>query len=85
MFEKDPLARKSHAGGIDRRRFVRGMAAAGTIAGLGDSLLPGKALAASPHAQMPVLSGTRFDLAIAPMQVNITGRPATATAGQSVR
>jgi len=80
MFEKDPLASRSQAGGIGRRRFVQGMTAAGTIAGVGSGLLPGKALAASAHAQMPVLSGTRFDLTIALLRVNITGRPAIATA-----
>ena len=78
MFEKDSL--KPQAGGIGRRRFVQGVAAAGAMVGIGDGLRSGTALAASPHAQMPVLSGTRFDLTIAPMRVNITGRPATATA-----
>lgn len=63
---------------LGRRRFVLGAAIAGTMAGLGGLLRPGKAYAGT--AQMPLLSGTTFDLAIEPTPVNLTGRRAVATA-----
>ena len=54
---------------ITRRRFVEGLAATGLAAhGL------------SRAQAMPVLSGSRFDLAIGALPINITGRPRTATA-----
>src|SRR6267143_6375906 len=59
---------------LNRRRFVRGVAAAGALA----SAWPlGRAIAAT---RLPVLSGTEFQLEIGPMPVNITGRARTATA-----
>ncbi len=59
---------------IDRRRFVQGMTAAGTLA----TLHPGRpTLAAAPQQ---VLSGTDFKLELAQMPFNITGRPRIATA-----
>lgn len=54
---------------ITRRRFVEGLAATGLAAHA-----PSRAQA------MPVLSGSRFDLAIGALPINITGRPRTATA-----
>ena len=65
---------------LSRRRFVRGVAAGGALAGLGLHALPGYA-AAAPSA--PVLSGTEFDLTIGETPVNVTGRmrPATAVNG----
>ena len=54
-----------------RRRFVQGLAFGGAVAGLG--LWPRQGLA-SNHTQMPVLSGTQFDLRIGETLVNYTGR-----------
>jgi CopA family copper-resistance protein len=54
---------------LNRRRFVRGVAATGALA----SAWPlGRAIAARRE---PVLSGTEFQLEIGPVAVNITGRP----------
>ena len=54
-----------------RRRFVQGLAFGGAVAGLG--LWPRQGLASNP-TQMPVLSGTQFDLRIGETLVNYTGR-----------
>ncbi len=52
-----------------RRRFVQGLAASG-VAGMG-----------VPRASaMPTLAGNHFDLTVATMPINITGRPRIATA-----
>ena len=59
---------------VNRRRFVRGVAAAGALA----SVWPlRRALAVGRE---PVLTGTEFQLEIGPLPVNITGRPMTGTA-----
>ncbi|MDQ2745000.1 MAG: copper resistance system multicopper oxidase [Chloroflexota bacterium] len=71
-FEESSIVR-----GLGRRHFVQGVAAAGTLAGLGSAMRPWRALAAP--AQMPLLSGSRFDLSIGPTPVNITGRRTVAT------
>ena len=63
---------------LSRRRFVQGIAAAGTLAATG----PWRRAHAAGGA--PVLSGTRFDLEIAPTPVNITGHPRVATAVNGV-
>ena len=55
-----------------RRRFVQGLAAGGTIAGLG--LFPHRAHALESRLRMPVLSGTEFDLSIGETLVDFTGR-----------
>jgi CopA family copper-resistance protein len=60
---------------VSRRRFVQGIAAAGAIATVP---WPLRGLAATGPA--PVLSGTRFDLEIGELPINITGRPRTAVA-----
>ncbi|MCI0506508.1 MAG: multicopper oxidase domain-containing protein, partial [Gammaproteobacteria bacterium] len=55
-----------------RRRFVQGIAAGGALC-----LLPGwkgSAQAAEQSRNVPVLSGTEFDLVIATHDVNITGK-----------
>lgn len=57
---------------VGRRRFVQGIAAAGAAT----ALPPWSASAASPS----VLSGTEFQLEIAPLRFNVTGRTMTATA-----
>lgn len=61
---------------VTRRQFVLGVAA-GAAASLGG--WPGRAWGASASSQPNVLTGTRFDLEVAPLPVNLTGRPATAT------
>jgi CopA family copper-resistance protein len=68
------MVRHPSRAGIGRRRFVQGVAA-----GAGLATIPAArgALAASPPQ---VLSGTEFRLDLAPMPINITGRPRTATA-----
>ncbi len=55
-----------------RRRFVQGLATVGSLAGLG--VIPARA-----GTDIPVLSGTKIDLTIADLPVNITGRPRIAT------
>lgn len=55
-----------------RRRFVQGLAAGGSIAGLG--LFPHRAHALESRLRMPVLSGTEFDLSIGETLVDFTGR-----------
>jgi CopA family copper-resistance protein len=57
-----------------RRRFVQGITAAGAFV---STWPPLRAIAA---AQAPVLSGTEFQLEVAPLAVNITGRARFATA-----
>jgi CopA family copper-resistance protein len=56
-----------------RRRFVQGLAASGAASLLWRS--PSSAQGVSPS----VLQGDRFDLDIAPMEFNVTGRPRIAT------
>jgi CopA family copper-resistance protein len=72
-----------HAGAPDpnRRRFVRGMAAGGVMAGLGLWQAPVRALAGS--GRPGAASGTDFALDIAETPVNYTGRvrPATTVNG----
>lgn len=61
-----------------RRTFVKGLAAASVLGGLGLWRTP--VWAAANSAQLNVLSGTQFDLSIGEMPVNITGKPRTALA-----
>ncbi|MGN2384817.1 copper resistance system multicopper oxidase [Pseudomonas syringae] len=61
-----------------RRTFVKGIAAAGVLGGLGLWRSPSWAASGSPA--LSVLSGTEFDLSIGEMPVNITGRRRTAMA-----
>jgi CopA family copper-resistance protein len=56
-----------------RRRFVQGLAAAGTLAGFGVAW-PRNAWALGTASQPGVLAGTRFDLAIGETPVDFTGR-----------
>ncbi len=62
-----------HLPSPSRRRFVQGLAAAGTLAGLG-STWPRNAWALGTAAQPGVLAGTRFDLAIGETPVSFTGK-----------
>lgn len=59
---------------LTRRSFVQGAAAVAAVGALGSSA---RALAAAPQSE---LSGTQFDLEIAELPVNYTGRPSVATA-----
>lgn len=65
---------------LSRRRFVKGLAAGGTLLGLG--LNPLASQAASIEARMgpKVMRGSRFDLAYSPSKVNFTGKERFATA-----
>lgn len=55
---------------LDRRKFVQGIAAVGAVASVG--LQSGRAVA--EPTEPSVLTGTRFDLAVARQPFNITGR-----------
>ncbi|MBJ2287532.1 copper resistance system multicopper oxidase [Pseudomonas sp. MF6755] len=61
-----------------RRTFVKGLAAAGVLGGLGLWRSPSWAASGSPT--LSVLSGTEYDLSIGEMPVNITGKRRTAMA-----
>lgn len=63
---------------ITRRRFVQGVVAGATAAGLGLWRLPG--LAKAGIAPTRSLTGNTFDLTIEEVPVNFTGRPSVATA-----
>ncbi len=64
---------------LDRRRFVKGIAAGSAMLGLG--LSPQRLLALTePSPGQPSLRGTTFKLTIAPQKVNITGKERFATA-----
>jgi CopA family copper-resistance protein len=64
---------------LSRRRFVQGLMAGGVIAGF--DLWRWPALAAGSTVSEPaVLTGSHFDLVIAEMPVNFTGRSSVATA-----
>ncbi len=68
-----------HAVNLPRRRFVKGIAAGGTLLGLG--IVPEQIVAASsPPLAQPSLRGRDFRLTIAPARVNFTGRERLATA-----
>ena len=58
-----------------RRRFVQGLAVSGAVAGVSPALLAGPAAAATAE-----LRGTEFDLEIAELPVNFTGKRRIATA-----
>ena len=65
---------------LSRRRFVQGLAAGGTLLGMGMS--PRLSYADQMRARMgpQVLSGSRFDLTYSPTPVNFTGKDRFATA-----
>jgi len=60
-----------------RRQFVKGIFAAGAVAGFG---MLGWPRGADESIAAPTLSGSHFDLTIEETPVNLTGRPAIATA-----
>ena len=59
-----------------RRTFVKGLAAAGMLGGLG--LWRSPSWAAAGSTALSTLTGTEFDLSIGEMPVNITGKRRTA-------
>ena len=64
---------------LSRRRFVRGLAAGGVLAGLSAVTWAGVSGSASSHSGKPTeLSGTAIDLVIAETPVNFTGTTRTA-------
>jgi CopA family copper-resistance protein len=66
----------AHRGRPSRRTFVKGLVAGGVVAGFGTSDRTWAQAARRP--EVPVLSGTDFDLAIGEQRVNFTGAPRTA-------
>ena len=60
---------------IPRRRFVQGLAAGGAVAMLGLGPRP----ASAGQANVPVLTGSHFDLSIGRSPADFTGRPRMAT------
>ena len=65
---------------LSRRRFVQGLAAGGTLMGLGLAPRMGQAATQNPNTGPETLSGTRFDLTYSPTPVNFTGKERFATA-----
>ncbi|MBL4776060.1 MAG: multicopper oxidase domain-containing protein, partial [Mariprofundus sp.] len=63
---------------LSRRKFVKGLATAGVILPLASAFSP-LAWAYDALQDGAELSGTNFDLVIAPMQVNFSGKERTAT------
>ncbi|WP_297528705.1 copper resistance system multicopper oxidase [Thiohalobacter sp.] len=62
-----------------RRRFIEGLAAGGLLLSLPGRAWPGATPGAAVTGNVPVLSGTEFDLVISETLVNFTGRPRMAT------
>ena len=58
--------------GLSRRQFVQGLAAGGTLLGLG--AWPRQSWALRSPGQLEVLAGTQFDLSIGETPVNYTGK-----------
>ncbi|HVI26658.1 MAG TPA: copper resistance system multicopper oxidase [Xanthomonadaceae bacterium] len=67
-----------HPSDPSRRRFVRGLAAGGAVAGTGLWAAGGRAFAAMTPP--PVLSGNMFELEVGEIVANVTGRPRPAVA-----
>lgn len=73
-----PISQSSSAPGMPRRKFIQGLAAGGALLGLPSWIRP--AWADDGGGQATVLTGTEFDLTVAPKPVNFTGVPRIATA-----
>ncbi|MDE1948399.1 MAG: copper resistance system multicopper oxidase, partial [Burkholderiales bacterium] len=65
---------------LRRRRFVQGLAAGGVLAGLSPFTWPAQAAGETAARSAPVLTGTEFQLEVAELPVDFTGRPRLATA-----
>lgn len=63
--------------GLSRRRFLEGIGATGILTGLNGWRFPQAVAAGVPRGAE--LSGTHFDLTMAPHAVNFTGKPAVGT------
>jgi CopA family copper-resistance protein len=70
-------SRRRFSAGVSRRTFVKGLAAGGTVAGLGLWRAPAFAQGNTP-ARWSDLSGTDFDLRIGETPMNVTGNPRVA-------
>ncbi|NIO41191.1 MAG: multicopper oxidase domain-containing protein, partial [Burkholderiales bacterium] len=64
---------------VNRRTFVKGLAASSTLAALSPWLDIAPSALAAPKRVVPVLSGTHFDLVIEEHPVNFTGKTRIAT------
>jgi len=73
-----PIPQSFSTPALPRRKFIQGLAAGGALLGLSPWLRP--AWAQGDGSQAAVLSGTEFDLTVAPLPVNFTGTPRIATA-----
>ncbi len=71
----DALSRSDGGPNLTRRQFVQGIAAAGVVAAF-----DGSAFADGPLSESSMLTGDRFDLTVASLPVNITGKHSAATA-----
>ena len=78
MIKPDKLISGREIFDKNRRRFVRGMAAGGILAGSG--FIPKLSLADSPNTTQPTLSGNQFSLTFNYQKVNFTGEERLATA-----
>ena len=72
-----PASRSCSAPALPRRTFIQGLAAGGALLALPPWIRP--ACADDDGGQIQVLSGTEFDLVVAPKPVNFTGTSRTAT------
>ncbi|MBS0584050.1 MAG: copper resistance system multicopper oxidase [Proteobacteria bacterium] len=77
MNRYDPIPLAERLTLPSRRRFVQGLTLGGLVAGF--DLDARAAATASPAPQVPVLSGSEFDLTIGTMPVNVTGARRIAT------
>ncbi|WP_107852899.1 copper resistance system multicopper oxidase [Oceanimonas marisflavi] len=74
------MTQPKNALNLPRRRFVQGLAAGGAVLGLAPMLATARQPAPGTlTGQVPVLSGTEFDLVIDETPVNFTGRARMAT------
>jgi CopA family copper-resistance protein len=81
MKNRRRASRSAEACNASRRRFVQGLAAGGTLAGLGvfGSPIWANEKPGEPAGTRQVLRGTEFDLVIAELPVNFTGKQRMAT------
>ncbi|MDX1268373.1 MAG: twin-arginine translocation signal domain-containing protein, partial [Oceanisphaera sp.] len=73
------MTEAKHSPNLPRRRFVQGLAAGGVVLGMAPMLTQAQAQAraASPGTltgDVPVLTGSEFDLVIDETPVNFTGK-----------
>ena len=76
------MTEAKHSPNLPRRRFVQGLAAGGVVLGMAPMLAQAQTRAASPGTltgDVPVLTGSEFDLVIDETPVNFTGKARMAT------